>query len=71
MSDEDRNKALLHRFYRELWSQGTWGRYPSWSRKTSSTIIPSRARRRGAKDWPRWSPRGGPLFPTCARLARI
>jgi ketosteroid isomerase-like protein len=22
MSDEDRNKALLHRFYEELWSQG-------------------------------------------------
>ena len=53
MSDEARNKALLRRFYEELWTKGNLEVIPSWSRGTSSTIMPCRARRPGAKDWPR------------------
>jgi hypothetical protein len=67
MSHEDRNKALLRRFYEELWTKGNLEMIPELLAEDFVDHHPLP----GAKNWPRWSPRGGPLSRTCARLARI
>jgi hypothetical protein len=58
MSDEDRNKALLRRFYEELWTKGNLEPIPELLAEDLVNHHPLPGAAPGREGLARWSPRG-------------